>query len=99
MDLGEGETLSRIEKLLRRILSGRSDSSIRFGELRTLLLHLGFTERTRGSHHLFHHPELGVRVNLQPQGGKAERTKSDRFELSFKEDLRGILQSLFGDEL
>ncbi|MGH8490037.1 MAG: type II toxin-antitoxin system HicA family toxin, partial [Gammaproteobacteria bacterium] len=43
-------------KLLRRILEGRSDANIDFSDLRALLLHLGFEERTRGSHHIFRRP-------------------------------------------
>lgn len=45
--------MSRHERLVRTILSGRSDANIRFGELRALLRRLGFEERVRGSHHLF----------------------------------------------
>jgi hypothetical protein len=36
----------RGEKLIKHILSGRSDASIRFQDLRNLLIQLGFEERT-----------------------------------------------------
>lgn len=58
--------MGRRRKLLQRILSGRSDNSIPFDQARTLLLHLGFEERVRGSHHVFRRPEISERVNLQP---------------------------------
>jgi len=45
--------MGKHERLLQTILRGRSDANIRFADLRALLLHLGFSERIRGSHHLF----------------------------------------------
>lgn len=59
-------------KLLRRILEGRSDANIDFSDLRALLLHLGFEERTRGSHHIFRRPDVEERINLQREGNKAK---------------------------
>ncbi len=59
-------------KLLRRILEGRSDANIDFSDLRALLLHLGFEERTRGSHHMFRRPDVEERINLQREGNKAK---------------------------
>ncbi|TAK62363.1 MAG: type II toxin-antitoxin system HicA family toxin [Bacteroidetes bacterium] len=45
--------MDKHEKLLWTILSGYSDANIAFEELCQLLLHLGFEERVRGSHHIF----------------------------------------------
>ena len=45
--------MTRDDDLRQRILSGRSDANIRFEELRSFLLRLGFTEHVRGSHHIF----------------------------------------------
>jgi hypothetical protein len=45
--------MGKHDKLLRRILGGRSDAGIALTDLRALLLHLGFEERIRGSHHIF----------------------------------------------
>ena len=59
-------------KLLRRIFEGRSDANIDFSDLRALLLHLGFEERTRGSHHIFRRADVEERINLQRQGNKAK---------------------------
>jgi hypothetical protein len=48
--------MSRIEKLILRILSGTSDANIAFQDLHGLLTHLGFEER----------------INLQKDGDKAK---------------------------
>jgi predicted RNA binding protein YcfA (HicA-like mRNA interferase family) len=64
--------LSRHDKLLEQVLSGRSDANIRFEDLRTLLLALGFIERTRGSHHVFGRPDVEEQINLQRDGAKAK---------------------------
>jgi hypothetical protein len=64
--------VDRQQELIRRLLEGRSDADIRFGELRWLLLRLGFSERVRGSHHVFSRPGLSTRINLQRAGGQAK---------------------------
>ncbi|HET8655121.1 MAG TPA: hypothetical protein VFL93_06375 [Longimicrobiaceae bacterium] len=64
--------MDKHEKLLLQILRGTSDASIRFDDLRALLLHLGFEERTRSSHHLFRRAGIEERINLQRQGSKAK---------------------------
>lgn len=51
---------------------GRSDASIRFDALRSLLLHLGFEERTKGSHHIFRRVDVEQRINLQRDGSRAK---------------------------
>lgn len=61
------------DKVLERVLTGRSDTNIGFGDLCKVLDRLGFTERIRGDHHIF--TKSGVReiLNLQPrQDGKAK---------------------------
>lgn len=64
--------MSKPETLLRQILEGRSDANIGFGDLRALLRHLGFQERTRGSHHIFRRAGVEERINLQREGSKAK---------------------------
>ncbi len=64
--------MTQREKLLKRVLSGRSDAAIRFDDLRRLLLELGFEERTRGSHHLFVMRGIIERINLQRDGSHAK---------------------------
>ena len=60
---------NRHDRLLATVLQGRSDANIRFADMRSLLLYLGFEERTRGSHHLFSNPDVHEVVNLQDAGG------------------------------
>ena len=64
--------MSRHEKLLALVLRGTSDASVSFDDLRSLLLRLGFEERTRGSHHVFRRPGVEERINLQRDGAKAK---------------------------
>ncbi len=57
------------DQLLQKILQGRSDANIRFGELCRLLRHLGFVERIRGSHHIFRKQGVAEKINLQRDDG------------------------------
>lgn len=59
-------------KLLWRVLHGRSDANIPFADLCHLLSRLGFEERTRGSHHVFIKPGVDDLINLQREGNKAK---------------------------
>jgi len=61
--------MSKIAKLLLKLLSGSSDSNISFEELRLLLLSLGFNERTTGGSHRIFTKE---NINIQPDGSKAK---------------------------
>ena len=45
---------------------------MRFSDLRTLMQHLGFEERMRGSHHLYRREGVAERVNLQRDDGNAK---------------------------
>ncbi len=58
--------------LRERILSGQSDANIRFDDLRTFLLRLGFVERVRGSHHNFRQEGIRERLNIQRDGSHAK---------------------------
>ena len=60
------------EKLLTQITEGRGDANIAFGDLCNLLLHFGFTVRTRGSHHVFRKAGIAEKINLQRDGSKAK---------------------------
>ena len=64
--------MSKYERLLKTVLSGRSDASIRFDDLRILMQHPGFEERTRGSHHIYKMKGLVETVNLQRDDGNAK---------------------------
>jgi predicted RNA binding protein YcfA (HicA-like mRNA interferase family) len=64
--------MTKRDRLLWKILRGRSDANIRFADLCNLLRSLGFEERTRGSHHLFIKPGVESPINLQRDGSKAK---------------------------
>jgi hypothetical protein len=62
-----------VEKLLHQVLEARSDASIAFGDLCYLLEKLGFSCRTRASHHIFSKRGVEEILNLQPRrGGSAK---------------------------
>jgi hypothetical protein len=61
--------VTRSDRTLARVLSGAADQTIRFAELRGLLLTLGFEERVRGSHHIFSREGVVEILNLQPRDG------------------------------
>jgi predicted RNA binding protein YcfA (HicA-like mRNA interferase family) len=61
------------KRIIDKVLSGLSDKNIRFGDLRKLLLSLGFEERTRGDHHIFTRKDIIEILNIQSlRDGKAK---------------------------
>ncbi len=64
--------MGKYEKLLIKILTKTSDSNIKFQELTKLLSKLGFTERIKGSHHIFYKKEMEEIINIQSKDGKAK---------------------------
>ncbi len=61
--------MGRRRKHYEKIVSGNSDANIPFEQSRTLLKALGFTERVRGSHHVFSRDDVEELINLQPASG------------------------------
>ena len=57
--------MTRHDRLVRRLLDGRAEQTIRFGDLCTLLHALGFDERRRGSHRIFTRQGIPEIINLQ----------------------------------
>ena len=53
-------------------MSGNSDKNIDFNELCNLLTRLGFDERIKGSHHIFHKEGVEEIINIQPKQSKAK---------------------------
>lgn len=64
--------MSKLEKILLAVLRGTADASIAFSDLRYLLERLGFTERVRGSHHIFTRDGVEEILNVQPLGNMAK---------------------------
>lgn len=50
------------------IMSGKSDSNIRFIDLRNLILSYGFRERIKGDHYIYKRDDILERINIQPNG-------------------------------
>jgi predicted RNA binding protein YcfA (HicA-like mRNA interferase family) len=64
--------MGKQEKLLDKILAGRSDAGISFDGLCSLLKSLGFEVTVRGSHHIFRKEGAGDKINLQKEGNNAK---------------------------
>lgn len=64
--------MGKKEKLIRKILSGRSDTNIPFSELLNLLVSLGFDHRQKGSHHILTKKGIRDRITLQESSGNAK---------------------------
>ena len=64
--------MGKADKILERVLSGRNDKNIRFDEMCSLLERLGFSMRTKGSHHVFVKEGIIEQPNLQKAGSDAK---------------------------
>lgn len=64
--------MGKSEGTLLQVLRGASDANVSFADLCSLLRHLGFEERIRGSHHIFAKEGILEILNLQPRGTKAK---------------------------
>ena len=62
----------KIEKIRDKILLGDSDANTNFDDLRKLLNSLGFTEKIKGSHHIFTRSNIEEIINVQPKKSKAK---------------------------
>lgn len=72
--------MSKIEKLVKKILSGQSVS---YDEVEKLLLRLGFDLNVRGSHHVFRKNGYGKNISLK------RRSELLAYQL---EDLKEVLK-------
>lgn len=62
-----------MKDILKNILSALSDRNIKFSDLRKLILDLGFSERIKGSHHIFFKNNITEIINLQSlKNGKSK---------------------------
>ncbi|MDD2353747.1 MAG: type II toxin-antitoxin system HicA family toxin [Atribacterota bacterium] len=62
-----------MKNILKNILSALSDKNIKFSDLRKFILYLGFSERIKGSHHIFFKKNISEIINLQSlKNGKAK---------------------------
>lgn len=63
--------MSKAEKMLAKVMSGRQDTNIGFADLCAMLSRLGFLVRITGSHHIFDQAGFD-NINLQPYGKQAK---------------------------
>ncbi len=64
--------MGKYEKVMDKVLRGTSDANIAFDDIRGMLLHLGFEERIRGSHHMYRKQGIEEKINIQRSGNKAK---------------------------
>ena len=72
--------MAKVDRTIRRILSGSSDQNIAFRDVRRILVKLGFSLRINGSHHIFFKEGIDEILNLQPKAGKAEYCDRQGFQ-------------------
>jgi len=62
-----------MKNILKNVLSALSDKNIKFSDLRRLILDLDFSERIKGSHHIFFKKGVVEIINLQSlKNGKSK---------------------------
>ena len=62
-----------IKNVLEKVLSGLNDKNVKFNDLKKLILDLGFSERIKGSHHIYFRTGITEIINLQSlKDGKAK---------------------------
>ena len=64
--------MSRLAKIFEHIITRRSDTNVAFSDVRLLLHRVGFTERVRGSHHIYTMRGVDEIINLQPKDSLAK---------------------------
>jgi predicted RNA binding protein YcfA (HicA-like mRNA interferase family) len=64
--------MSKIEKLILKLLAGNADQNFDFNDLLRILEYTGFHARIKGSHHIFTKENVEEIINLQPKGSKAK---------------------------
>jgi hypothetical protein len=65
--------MASLRKVFDKLLSGRSDTNVRFAEVCRILVSLGFSERINGDHHIYARDGVEEILNLQPLKGGAAK--------------------------
>ena len=60
------------KKVYNAVMSGKSDSNIRFSDLRNLLESVGFRCRVKGDHFIYTADGIQEIINIQPKGNKSK---------------------------
>jgi len=66
------------------VMSGKSDSNIRFTDFRNLILSYGFRERIRGDHYIYKRDDIIERIVIQPKGNKAKAYQVKQVRILFE---------------
>lgn len=66
------------------VMSGNSDSNIRFTDFRNLILSYGFRERIRGDHYIYKRDGMAERIIIQPAGNKAKAYQVKQVRMLFE---------------
>jgi predicted RNA binding protein YcfA (HicA-like mRNA interferase family) len=61
--------MSKIDKLILKVLKGTSDSNIRFDDLCKVLDYYRFQKRLKGSHHIYYRQDVTEIINIQSKDG------------------------------
>ena len=65
--------MSKIEKLIDKLLKGKGDDNFDFEDLKKILDHFGFKYRNQGSSHfVFSKQGIYERINIQKQKNKSQ---------------------------
>ena len=71
-----------IKNILEKVLSGLNDKNLNFNDLKKIILDLGFTERIKGSHHIYFKTGVIEIINLQSlKDGKAKAYQVKQAEI------------------
>ena len=61
------------QKVYNSVISGKSDSNIKYIDLKNLIIDLGFQfQRQKGSHTMYYHQVINEFMNIQKDGSKAK---------------------------
>ena len=58
--------MSKIDKLIKKLMLGKSDNNFDFDDLRKVIEHFGFEYRSKGtSHYVYSRKDIYARLNIQ----------------------------------
>ena len=64
--------MSKTDKILSKVLGGKSDRNLSFSDLCYLLDRIGFEKRVKGDHYIYYHKDIKEIINIQPKGSDAK---------------------------
>ena len=71
-------------KAYEAIMSGKSDSNIRFSDLQYALSEAGFRCRIKGDHFIYTRKDIPEIINIQPNGNKSKPYQVKQIRLIFQ---------------